>query len=262
MIGSRSTNPNELATSLLLPMSFAIGGMLSCRGAKRMLASLPACLILACIVLTMSRGALAALLAMAVVYVWRKGLDWRLIILFACMAGVALFASHLVVTRVEEAISSRAQGRFDVWLVGIQIVQHYGLFGVGLDNFSYAFERFAGYQVVFRTYAQNPHNIYLQAIAETGVIGISLLATALRFQIAELIRTLRGASERTKQILVPCEAGAWALMVHAFAANLLWRKMFWFDWIVVAVAVQVARTSTQNESEIAKCELMSTRRGG
>ena len=162
------------------------------------------------------------------------------------------------VTRVEEAISSRAQGRFDVWLVGIQIVRHYGLFGVGLDNFSYAFQKFSGYQIVFRTYEQNPHNIYLQAIAETGVIGLLLLVAALRSQIAELIRTLRGASERTKQILVPCEAAAWALMVHAFAANLLWRKMFWFDWIVVAIAVQVARNCKQDESEIAKCELMTT----
>ena len=248
IIGSNSTNPNELATSLLLPVSFAIGGIISSHGTKRVLTSIVAGLILACIILTMSRGALIALVAMAVVYVWRKGLDWRLITLFVCMAGFVLFASNLALTRVEEAISSRAQGRIDVWLVGIQIVQHYGLFGVGLDNFSYAFERFAGYQVIFRTYEQDPHNIYLQAIAETGVIGILLLIGALSSQMAELRKALKGVSQRTKEMLVPCEAAAWALMVHALAANLLWRKIFWFDWIVVAVAVQVAQHSTQHHS--------------
>lgn len=254
VIGANSTNPNELGASLLLPVSFAVGGVLWGRGIKRMLAALFAVLMLVCMALTMSRGVFAALIVMTAVYVWRKGVDWRLIVLLGCMAVAALIPSDLVVTRVETALSSRAQGRFDIWLVGVEVVRHHGLLGVGLDNFPYAFQKYAGHQVVFRTFSEAAHNIYLQAFAETGVIGLLLFTGALRLQMKELGRALKEASERTKEVLIPCEAAAWALITHALVANLLWRKMFWFNWIVAAVAVQVAHSCTRYESSIAKCE--------
>lgn len=258
MVGSYSTNPNELAASLILPVSFAVGGVLWGRGITRIVMALFALLMLACLALTMSRGALAALLVMLAIYVWRKGVDWRMIALVGGVAGVAFIASDLLLTRVETAFSSRAQGRFDIWLVGFQIVRHHGLLGVGLDNFPYAFQSYAGHQVVFRTFAQAPHNIYLQAMAETGVIGLVFLVGALRFQMKEIGRALKEANERTKEILIPCEAAAWALVTHAFVANLLWRKMFWFTWIVVAVAVQVAHSCTQDELSTVKYARMSS----
>lgn len=258
VIGTYSTNPNELAASLILPLSFTVGCVLWGSGVRRMISALFALLMLACIMLTMSRGAFAALLVLSSVYVWRKGVDWRMIVLFGCVAGVALIASDLVITRIEAAFSSRAQGRFDIWLVGFQIVRHHGLLGVGLENFPFAFQRYAGHQVVFRTFTQAPHNIYLQAIAETGVIGLLALVAALRLQIKEIGRAMEKANEKVREILIPCEAAAWALITHALVANLLWRKMFWFTWIVVAVAVQVAQSVVKNHSSTVKYEMISS----
>lgn len=254
VMGSYSTNPNELAASLILPVSFAVGGVIWGKGIKRFGSALCALLMLACLVLTMSRGAFVALLVMAGVFVWRKGANWRIIALFGCVAAIAFFASDLVITRVEAAFSSRAQGRFDIWLVGLQIVWHHGLLGVGLENFPYAFQRYAGHQMVFRTFSQAAHNIFLQAIAETGVIGLVLLVGALGSQMNEIGRFMKHAHERTRETLIPCEAAAWALAAHACAANLLWRKMFWFAWIVVAVAVQVAHSCPENELSPVNCE--------
>lgn len=262
VIGSASTNPNELAASLILPVSFAVGDVLSSHGVRRIVPLLQALVMLTCVVLTMSRGALAALMVMMVVYIWRKGINWRLIVLLACIAGGILIAPELLLTRVHQAISSRAQGRFDIWLVGAQVVRHHWLLGVGLDNFPYVFQRYAGYQVVFRAASEAAHNIYLQCLAETGLVGFLLLVAALRLQFKELRRVVQQADLRVAQIVVPCEAAAWALVTQAMSSNLLWRKVFWFDWIVVAAAIQASRYWRPEPSFIEESGKVDTRRVG
>ena len=246
IFGSVATNSNELAASLILPLSLAVGGVLSKRGLQRVFPLAAALLILLCTVLTMSRGGLAALAVVTGVYFYRSGIDKRLIALLACVAVLILFAPDLLVTRMHQAFASRAQGRLDIWLVGLEVVKHHGLFGVGLDNFPIAFQQYAGRQMVFRTFSIVSHNIYLQALAETGVLGLLLLVGSLRAQLKDVAKAVRGARESIAKALVPYEAAAWGLVVHALVANLLWRKMFWFTWIVVALAVQVTKRGEEN----------------
>jgi O-antigen ligase len=241
VFGSVATNSNELAASLILPLSLAVGGVLVKRGLRRTFPLAAALLILLCTVLTMSRGGLAAVVVVTGVYFYRRGIDKRLIALLACVAALILIAPDLLVTRMQEALASRAQGRLDIWLVGLEVVKHYGLFGVGLDNFPIAFQQYAGRQMVFRTFSVVPHNIYLQALAETGVLGLLLLIGSLSVQMRAVAKAVRGAKGGIADALVPYEAAAWGIIVHAMVANLLWRKMFWFTWIVVALAVQVTK---------------------
>ncbi len=240
VFGQAATNSNELAASLILPLSLAVGGVVSNRGVKRMLLAAAASLMLACTVLTMSRGALAALAVMAATYFYRRGADKKLVAFLACAVLLIAVAPDLLRVRMEEALASRAQGRWDIWLVGMEVVKHHGLFGVGLDNFPLAFQQYAGRQVVFRTFSVVPHNIYLQALAETGVLGLFLLLAALRSQIKDIARAVRTTSDNLRGITISYEAAAWGILTHALVANLLWRKVFWFNWILVALAVQVA----------------------
>ncbi|MGE5205190.1 MAG: O-antigen ligase family protein [Chlamydiota bacterium] len=237
VFGSLATNPNELAASLILPLALAIAGVLSTRGGTRTLLVVATGLMLLCTLLTMSRGGLAAIGVAAAVFLYRRGMDKRLLAVLVCAALFLLIAPDLFKTRMEEALASRGQGRLDIWLVGVEVVKHNGLLGVGLDNFPLAFSRYAGYQAVFRSFSMAPHNIYLQALAETGVLGLLLLAAALWAQTREL-----AAAKGASVMVVACEAAAWGIMTHAMVANLLWRKVFWFVWIVAAIAVQLARS--------------------
>ncbi|MBZ5681560.1 MAG: O-antigen ligase family protein [Acidobacteriia bacterium] len=249
VFGAVATNSNELAASLILPVSLAVGGVLSSRGWRRGLAVAAVVLMLLCTLLTMSRGGLVALAAMAAVYFYRQGTDKRLIAVLACATALILVAPDLLMTRMQEALSSRAQGRLDIWLVGMEVVKHYGAFGVGLDNFPLAFQQYAGRQMVFRAFSTVPHNIYLQAIAETGLLGFFLLIGALRAQMKDIARTIRGARDSATAWIVPYEAAAWGIIIQGMVANLLWRKMFWLVWIVVALAVQVAKRNTGTHAE-------------
>jgi putative inorganic carbon (hco3(-)) transporter len=241
VLGSVVTNPNDLAITMLLPLSLAIGLVLSNRGITRVLSVVAAMLLLACLILTMSRGGFVALGVLTAVHIYRKGFDWRLLAVVGLTVVAILFAPALLMTRMGEALTSRAQGRFDIWLVGFEVIKHHGLFGVGLDNFPLAFEKYAGHQVVFRRFSLVPHNIYLQALAETGVVGLFLLLGALRIQMKQVAGALREGGARAAALLVPCEAAAWGVMTHAMVANVLWRKVFWFVWIMVALAVHLER---------------------
>jgi O-antigen ligase len=247
ILGSVVTNPNDLAATLILPLSLAVGRLFANRGVKRTLYLVFVILILVCLTLTMSRGGLAALTVVTGVYLYRKGWDWWLLILLGCIAGIVLAAPNLLATRMEEAFTSRAQGRFDIWLVGLEVIRHHGLFGVGVNNFPLAFQQYAGHQVIFRSFSMVPHNIYLQAIAETGLVGLLLLIGALGAQMKEVAGALRKGGAGTAALIVPYEAAAWGVIAHALVANLLWRKMFWFLWIVVALVVQVEQRTQRNK---------------
>lgn len=249
VLGSVVTNPNDLAITMLLPLSMAIGVVLSNRGLTRALFAVAAMLLLACLLLTMSRGGFVAFGALTAVYVYRRGCDWRLLALIGLIVVALVFAPTLLTTRMEDALSSRAQGRFDIWLVGLEVVKHHGLFGVGLDNFPIAFERYAGHQVIFHHLSMVPHDIYLQALAETGVAGLFLLVGALTIQMKQVTRALREGGTRAAALIVPCEAAAWGVMVHAIVANVLWHKVFWFVWIMVALSLNLERHILNREGQ-------------
>ena len=240
ILGNVATNPNELAISLLLPLSMAIGLVLSERGVARGMFVIASLLLLTCLLLTMSRGGFVGLSVMIVIYIYRRGIDWRLLTAVILTVSVLLLASSLLMTRLDDALASRAQGRLDIWLVGFEVVKHHGLFGVGLDNFPLAFDRYAGHQKVFHFFSMAPHNIYMQALAETGAVGLSLLVGALTSQMRQVAGILRDGGARAAALVVPCEAAAWGVMTHAVVANVLWHKVFWFVWIMAALTVRLA----------------------
>lgn len=244
VFGGAATNSNELAASLILPLSLAIGGVISNRGVRRVLLLAASITMLGCTLLTMSRGALAALAVVAAVYFYRRGADKKLLVLLACGVLLIAFAPDLLRTRLHESLSSRGQGRWDIWLVGFEVVKHHGLIGVGLDNFPVAFQQYAGKQAVFRTYSVVPHNIYLQALAETGILGLFLLLGALRAQIKDIVLAVGASRASSHALMISYEAAAWGLLTHALVANLLWRKVFWFSWILIALAVQLTRRNS------------------
>jgi O-antigen ligase len=111
------------------------------------------------------------------------------------------------------------------------------------------YARFAGFAPIFRGFDRDPHNIYLQVWAELGIIGLALFLTAIIWQLRELHLANRGRRGSPNFLLLAIEAACWALLVHGFAANLLWRKQFWLVWILAALATQLHRPSEAAERD-------------
>jgi O-antigen ligase len=238
MMGNRDTDPNQFGASLLLPLSLAIAAVIEGRNRiSRLLAGLAACVLSLAILLSMSRGAMIAAATLGLVYVWRLGWNRRILIALTSAAGMLLLMPHSFFTRM--GLSDRGAGRFDIWIASMHLLPHYGWFGAGWNNFIVVYTGIAGLAPSFRGYTRGSHNIYIGMLVEVGIVGLTFLFLAFRSQ-------LRRAGART---LIPYEAACWAMLVMGITLDIVWRKSFWFAWILLAMAVR-AHTGTTNEETV------------
>jgi hypothetical protein len=242
--GSTLSDPNFFAATLLLPLSLACGQVFSGRGWWRRPLFLAATGVIGLAVfLTMSRGALAAMATIVFVFVLRSHLNWRLLFPVAVVGAGLLFMPRLFFERMQEATTSRVSGRQDIWLVGIHSLQSYGAFGAGTDNFSRAYEKYAGTALFFAGDQRDAHNIYLCTAVEFGIVGLLFLFNAVRSHMQAFPGTPRNGP--TSSRLVAFEAACWGMLVAGFSLDLLWRKAFWFVWALSLIAIQIERENEQ-----------------
>jgi O-antigen ligase len=228
MVGNRDTDPNQFAASLLLPLSLATGVVVTGRRKSVRIAAAAAIVALSlAILLSMSRGALVAALALIVVYMCRLGVNRRILMATVCLAALLLVMPQSFFTRL--ALNDRGAGRFDIWTASMDLVPRYGLLGAGWNNFIVAYTDIAGHASTFRGYTKGSHNIYVGMLIEVGIIGLTFLVLAFRSQLREA---------RTR-LVVPYEAACWAMLIMGFTLDIVWRKSFWFAWILLAMAVRM-----------------------
>jgi len=238
MVGNRDTDPNQFGASLLLPLSLAIGAVVQGRDRKlRTCAAAAIGLLSLALLLSMSRGALAAALTVIVVYIWRLGFNRRTVLSIILLAALLLLMPHTFFIRL--GLSDRGAGRLDIWTASMDLVPRYGLFGAGWNNFVVAYSGIAGHAASFRGYTRGSHSIYVGMLIEVGIVGLLFLLLAFRSH-------LREAKARD---LLPYVAAGWAMVVMGVTLDIVWRKSFWFAWIILAMAVRL-RNSANEETAL------------
>jgi O-antigen ligase len=249
-VGERTSNPDGLGMDLLLPISLAFGYFLA---SKRKLVKAIMLLVMGMsilgLMLTMSRGAVLALLAMFFVYVYRLRLGWRIVAPAIVMALCLSLMPSVFFARFQEAQESGGSGRTDIWRVGLKAFEHYGVLGVGLNNFPYAYTNYMGEAPRYRGAYRDAHNIYLTVGVEAGVLGLLLFAGAL-------IAHFRASSRLRNQLsvwnlLLASEAACWGMLVFGFFATILWSKALWLGWMLLSAAVTMAHDARQRSPAVA-----------
>ena len=196
----------------------------------------------------MSRGSVVALAVLLLVYLVRLRVRIRIVIPIAIISALIAFLPNLFFLRMQDSVSSRAQGRWDILVVTMHVIRQYGIWGAGLESFRAAYTKFAGFAPIFRGFNRDAHNIYLQVWAELGIIGLMLFLTAIWWQLKSLQRGHQDRSGSPDYLLIAIEAACCAELVHGFAANILWAKEFWFAWMLAALAVQLRHCSAGDET--------------
>ncbi len=234
MMGNRDTDPNQFGASLLLPLSLAIGAVVQGRSRKLRVCAIAAIAILSlALFLSMSRGAMAAALTVVVVYIRRLGFNRRIMLAIILLACLLLLMPQSFFARL--GLSDRGAGRLDIWTASMDLVPHYGLFGAGWNNFIVAYSGIAGHAPSFRGYTRGSHSIYVGMLIEVGAIGLMFLLLAFRSQLRE---------GKTRD-LIPYAAACWGMVVMGITLDIVWRKSFWFAWIIFAMAAQMRRNRTE-----------------
>ncbi len=103
--------------------------------------------------------------------------------------------------------------RLSYWRVGLRIFSDYWLTGVGLGNFKWAYPV---YQQLGDGNVQEAHNSYLQALAETGLLGGLAIVLFWGWLLLWLLaRIAQEEDAHRRRLLLGLLAGLLAFLVHA-----------------------------------------------
>jgi putative inorganic carbon (hco3(-)) transporter len=253
-------DPNSLAITLVTALPFAL--LLLGEGSKKFrVFAIATCLVnVVTLVLTGSRTGFLCLMMLIVVFTLtrKKGLllapVMAVLILGIWMAMPAEYKARY--TTVENLKDDESyQNRIISWKSGLHMFEDRPLTGVGMGNFSYANGlKYWPIKNGVRIWLQ-PHNVYVQMIAETGLLGsiafcvfvISMITTNKRMK-AEL----KDSDVPPWMKYFPTAAGfsILGLLFCGYSAHLLYRHT-WYEiaamTAALAIIVERERQSAGNE---------------
>jgi len=229
--GGASADPNITAAVLVLPLVVSVARARSARGWGRTAAIFAAILLSVGLVLTASRGGMAAAAVAIAVLVAHQGRPIRTVATVGALAVlVALAGALLAPDQVDRLSRQGSSGRTDVWRVAQRACGTYCWSGSGLGTFPHVHAAVAAETPDIFSYrlAIRAHNIWLGAAVETGLVSVVLLAAALVFTASPLRRLPAGVRGP------PLAALAGLVTSNMFLGNLSF-KYFWLVLIYATV---------------------------
>ncbi|MDA8387665.1 MAG: O-antigen ligase family protein [Nitrospiraceae bacterium] len=229
---------NKQAFDMLLPVSVCLGMLLKKgRPLVRAFFFLVLFMMFYGIVITGSRGGLAAVLAILIFFLLSARSRLKAAIIAAVTVAATLpMTSGFFLDRIRNSVSSHASGRTDIWHVGLKAMGKYWLFGAGLDCFPKAYTEFVRYSQVYMGLDRAPHNIFVGMFVELGIIGGLLMVVAMVRHYAAIGR-LAGKFETDRIVL---KAAFWAILVGGLSQDVVWYKSFWLLWMMIVIQKHVS----------------------
>jgi O-antigen ligase len=238
-------DPNHTAAALLLPFVIAGGRMLSGPIQRRLVHAAAAVVIFAAIFLTGSRGGLVALLAgaAALVLAGPSVRQARIVL------GVLVVAGVLAVGLAPASLQARltdpsSTGRTTIWRLGLRSCDRFCLQGSGWGTFPTVYQqefRVAPEAGGYRSGAFRAHNIWLQALVETGIVGLAALLAAFGVALVEVLGLPR---DRRGPPLA-------ALVSLALASTLISNMTFKYFWLVLAFCALSVTARPEEDAVVA-----------
>jgi O-antigen ligase len=207
-LGGTLGEPNELAAVLVVGFVLALALAVAAKGRPltRITLLMAAALCLLCNFLTLSRGGLIALGVAMVAAVFVGG-RWRgaatavaAVSITALVVFFSLLATPSQVERITEV--GGGSGRTDIWAVGLRMVEANPVTGVGAGQFKsnavhYLIEpgSIARADLIIDA-PKVAHNLYLQVLAELGIVGLAGFLMILGFSLLCALRAARAFERR------------------------------------------------------------------
>ena len=237
-LGGSLGEPNELAAVLVAGIVLAAGlaAVMRRRPLSRALLIGAAGICLISIFLTLSRGGLIALAVAMIVAPFVAG-RWRpaaALFAVATLSSVVLFFAFVATpdqrARVTEVGSG--SGRADIWAVGWRMVEANPIHGVGVGQFqSSAVHYLIAPGVIKRSdlIIDTPkvaHNIYLQVLAEMGVVGLIPFLIIIGFSLRCALMAARAFERRRDQGMELMSRAVLVALVGILAADFFVSQQF------------------------------------
>ena len=238
--GDELLGANNQAAALLLPLAIAAARALTGPRNSRLLHGAATLLILFGILMTGSRGGLlATIVVLAAVLVLGPA---RVAIKLGLAAAAAVVLLVVLVANpggfgARQLEREGSSGRTDIWAVGAHACRLYCLTGAGWGGFPVVYQQELAAVPEARIQERGtnfePHNIFLLAAVETGVLGLVLVTLGL-------VLALLSAMRLPRAMRAPPAAAVLATLLSSFFLSNLGYKFFWAVLIYVAVSETVA----------------------
>ena len=242
------SDPNDTAFILgsCLPFAIWLGGY-GQRSAWRWAGRLCAIAIVLAMIGTLSRGALAGVVAATVwaVVAGYVRARWVIIVALSAVLG-ATIADQVLSAQVHQSLAQKehiaandVQSRLYYWNVAIDEFRANPLVGVGPGQFEV---RFYDYAPPFNldVGTQTTHNTYLNILAELGLPGLVLFLWFLAASWLDMdVGTVRGADRERLSMLFTTRV---ALIYALVAAFFLTEQYYAPLWLLPAIGVGIRRS--------------------
>ncbi|MGB0133912.1 O-antigen ligase family protein [Dokdonella sp.] len=228
-------------------------------------------LVLVPVLLAGSRAAWLSYALVSVVFAWRetKSLRRFLPLLLGIVLGIALSVgsvwkasegfdarmerSLLVLQGTEHAFDEASAGRVRIWSAAIAMFQAHPLAGVGVRGFRHAYADYseAGdpfVDPVSRIGASHAHQIVLEILSETGLLGLLLWLGALTLALRAWWQA--DATQRARAFApgLALVAMCFPLNTHFAFYSAWWGLLFWWLLAIYCAALAVPAQKTQGEA--------------
>lgn len=243
-VGDRTTNPNFLSFTLLLPIVFCTGMMLRQNQKLKVLyASILSVMILA-VIMTGSRGNMIGIAVIFIVFILfaKRKISVGIMIVIASTI-IIIFAQSYIVSRWSIALETGGAGRLTIWYIGWKALSKYWLFGSGLNNFPIAYTEFVNFASEYKHLYMDAHNTYLAMTVEVGIIGSFFLIIGL-IQHYRIIQFTKFQKTNDRVVL---SAAFFAILTSSFFSTFIWTKSFWLLWIIVILHKNVIKIDEEPE---------------
>jgi O-antigen ligase len=256
--GFRSEGPvsaNYFALVLVIAVPLAVDRMLhEAKRGTRLLAAAALASMVASIVFTYSRGGLVALAAVCLpMALWIPRHQRRRMMLAGATAAVVLavlvaptsYGQRLAALgQVAGAVSgetpedSALRGRISEMASALLMFADHPLIGVGYGNFEEHYPQYARTLALDgRREERQAHSLYLEILAETGLLGLAAFALLMLQPVAGLRRAhaalvARGRSRAAQQV------GAFGIALFGYLAGSLFLHLSYprYLWLLVGIA--------------------------
>jgi putative inorganic carbon (hco3(-)) transporter len=202
---------------------------------------------------TYSRGAylVLAIDAVLILFMFRKRFNPIILVAGAAMIILALpflpatyrdrFTSLFVVTAENGVYQDTSlRGRSSEMLTGLAMFAEHPLLGVGVANYNVNYQRYAQQiGLEFRAEARDPHSLYIQLLAETGILGTITFLGMFYFLFDALNKARRAieASPHLVEWLPWMSALQLAILSYLLTSIFLHNAYIRYLWILVAMAL-------------------------
>ena len=115
---------------------------------------------------------------------------------------------------LESTQGDASSGRLHFWWVGLQIFLNNPVIGTGLDTFGAAFTEFDTRSGMYRV--ENAHNDYLQALTDSGILGLLCVVSFLVLIFRGALRSVSRLVGFERAAAIGAMAGIFGIVIHSF----------------------------------------------